>query len=317
MGKYLACPFCGETGIRSAEHVWAQWMHDTPGAIELLRETHGERVPREYSKLKRDEDGRYRYALGDLGPMARWLPNVKVPVCRACNGGWMSQLEQCVKSILGPFVLEGKRPLRLSSDDLTTIAAWATKSWMAYALLRPAHQNPFTLDEYRSMASSPAPLVRAQVWLLHSTEPGAHVAMGMDSSLISLEGLPPELGEAQDNWAYAYLAVSTVVLAMQLLPAGAPDGMADVLSPPMLRHPLSRRIWPDLRRQYFPLGIVPDDLVASLRRYPQAVFEGVGLPTLGLTDDDAAAVLEQFLAGSDPAELRQAWGQARESPGPT
>lgn len=42
-----------------------------------------------------------------------------------------------------------------------TLATWATKSWMAYALLRLPHENPFTLEEYRTMAAKPAPLVRS------------------------------------------------------------------------------------------------------------------------------------------------------------
>ncbi|GAA4705496.1 hypothetical protein [Nocardioides conyzicola] len=309
MAKYLTCPFCGDHGIRTDEHVWAQWMHDTPGAVELLSESHGERVQRDYFKPTRDVDGRYQSEPAQLGPMATWLPNVKVPVCEACNSGWMSQLEEQVKGILGPFILEGKHPLRLGADDLRTIATWATKSWMSYALLRPPHNNPFTEGEYRTMASSPAPLARSQIWLFHSHESGAQVAMGIDSSLMG-EGSAPDLTSAQDNWGYAYLAVSSVVLAMQVVPPQAPKGMGDVFAPPMTGHRAIRRIWPDLRPQFFPLGVVPDELVVALRRHPQEVFAAMGLPTEGLTDEDAEEVRRQFLAGADPAELRKVWGQS-------
>lgn len=307
MGMFVTCSFCGKRGTRSDEHVWAQWMHDTPGAIELLRETHGERIQRDYFKPTRGADGRYLHEAAQLGPMAKWLPNVKVPVCEACNGGWMSSLEQQVKAVLGPFILNGQQPLRLSSCDLRTIATWATKSWMAYALLRPHHLNPFAKHEYQSMASAPGPLPRSQIWLLHSLEPGAHVAMGIDSSLMSFGGAPPDLVAAQDNWAYAYLAVSAVVLTMQLLPPEAPEDMADIFAPPMLAHLAARRIWPNVRPQFFPLGVVPDEVVLSLRQYPQQVFEIVGLPTVGLAEDDAAEVMRQFMAGADPTELRRQW----------
>lgn len=307
MGKYLTCPFCGEHRARADEHVWAQWMHGTPGAVELLHETHGERIPREYSRPTRRADGRYGTEAAQLGPTAKWLPNAKVPVCNACNSGWMSRLEQQAKAVLGPFVLGGQRPLRLSRTDLRTVSTWATKSWMAYSLLRPAHQNPFTKDEYRSMASSPAPLSRMQIWLLHSLEPRAHVAMGIASALMGTDGSLPDLANEQDNWGYAYLAVSTVVLAMQLLPTGAPEEVAEIFSPPMLDHPAVRRIWPTLRPQFFPLGVVSDELVASLLEYPHEVFSNVGLPTVGLTNEDGAEVFQQFLAGANPTELRQLW----------
>jgi len=307
VGKFVTCSFCGKRGVRSDEHVWAQWMHDTPGAIELLRETHGERIQRDYLKPGRGADGRYLHEPAQLGPMAKWLPNVKVTICEACNGGWMSNLEKQVQAVLGPFILKDQQPLRLSSDDVKTIATWATKSWMAYALLRPHHQNPFTEQEYQSMASGPQPLARSQIWLLHAREPGSHVAMGIDSSIMSFRSAPPDLATAQDNWAYAYLAVAGVVLVMQLLPPEARDDMADLLAPPMLAHTSARRVWPDLRPQFFPLGVVPDEVVLSLRRYPQEVFRIVGLPTVGLTGYDSAEVVRQFMAGADPTELRRQW----------
>jgi hypothetical protein len=72
-------------------------MHDTPGAIELLKETHGERIPTPHPRLTHQEDDRYRSEVSDAGQMAKWLPNVKVRVCAGCNNGWMGQLEERVK----------------------------------------------------------------------------------------------------------------------------------------------------------------------------------------------------------------------------
>src|SRR6476469_3805100 len=143
-------------------------------------------------RLTRQDDGRYRSEVTDAGQMAKWLPNVKVPVCAGRNNGWMSQLEDRVKAILGPFIFDDVRPLKLSRDDLLTLATWATKSWMAYALLRGSHHNPFTEDEYRAMASSAGPLERSQIWVMHSHDEAAHVAMGIISSLMTYGGAVPD-----------------------------------------------------------------------------------------------------------------------------
>ena len=41
MPRQIDCPFCGQTGIRTREHVWAQWLHDTEGAKVVLDGTIG------------------------------------------------------------------------------------------------------------------------------------------------------------------------------------------------------------------------------------------------------------------------------------
>lgn len=306
-----ACPFCGGLGTQTGEHVWAQWMHDTPGALALLEGTHGERMRYEQSRLHLGADGRYEHERVVSRHVAKWLPNVKVKVCETCNTGWMSALESSAKAILSPLVLEGHTYLRLSADDLVALATWATKSWMAYALLRLPHQNPFTTDEYRSMAADPMPLGRSQVWLMHSRDPGAHVSMSLESSLASNEANPiPDLVSAQDNWAYGLVAVNSVVLFIQVLPPDAPIGMADVMVPRFLSEPrLARQIWPDQRPQFYPLQTLPPGALGTLVRYGRDVFDAVGLPTVGLNRDDGRAVLEQFRQGADPIQLRRDWNQ--------
>ena len=303
MGKYVDCPFCGLRGLGTDEHVWAQWLHETPGAVELLEGTHGERIERANSRLARDAEGRLRAETARSTRIAKWLPNVKVRVCDDCNNGWMSVLEEATKAILWPFIFEGVTHVRLSEDDLLTLATWATKCWMAYALTFPPHQNPFTADEYREMTRSPRPLDRSQTWLMHSVEPFAHVAMSLKTSLMSRG--TPDLERAQDNWAYGVLSVGTVVLALQLLPPEATDEMAEALAPPMLAHPNhARRIWPNLRRQYFPLDLLPEGALGALVTYPEQLFEAVGLPTEGLTQGEAEGFYTAFMDGDDSSVLR-------------
>lgn len=307
MGKYVNCPFCGQRGRKTKEHVWAQWLHETAGATSLLEGTHGERIPRDHRVLRKDLQGRYQRVDEAPGPYAKWLPNVTVEVCQGCNSGWMSGLENQAKAILGPFVLDHSA-VQLSTDELRALTTWATKSWMAYALTRPTQWNPFSEAEYRTMVASPEPLRRSRVWLMHAQEPRAHVGMAIESTLISSQH-PPDIEATQDNTAYAYLAVATVVMIMFLVPPEAPDQLVDelveALVPPIVSSPTVRRCWPDPRPQDFPLGVVPDADLAALIDIPSGFFHERGLHADGITDAESAAVLQEFLEGADPTERRR------------
>jgi hypothetical protein len=219
----------------------------------------------------------------------------------------MSGLENQAKAILGPFVLDHSA-VQLSTDELRALTTWATKSWMAYALTRPTQWNPFSEAEYRTMVASPEPLRRSRVWLMHAQEPRAHVGMAIESTLISSQH-PPDIEATQDNTAYAYLAVATVVMIMFLVPPEAPDQLVDelveALVPPIVSSPTVRRCWPDPRPQDFPLGVVPDADLAALIDIPSGFFHERGLHADGITDAESAAVLQEFLEGADPTERRR------------
>lgn len=315
MPRKVDCPFCGVRGSRTKEHVWAQWLHETPGATALLEGTHGERIPSGAVVLDRGADGRYEACDADGRTVAQWLPNVTVAVCDGCNGGWMSRLESETKRILGPFIFDDERVLRLSVDDITTLATWATKSWMAYALLYPTQHNPFTEDEYRKMAADPAPLARSRIWIMHSREPTAHVSMGLAPTLFTF-GAPGDL-TMPDNTAYAFLAVSTVVFFMVLVPEDAPEfalatpSSGGGLAPPMLDEHGVRRIWDTPRAQFFPQAEVPAGFLTSLVQFANTAWQEMGLPTAGLTDDDAEAVFDEWMSGVDAKVIRKRWAESQ------
>ena len=304
--SHFYCPFCGQPGRKTREHVWARWLHGTPAARSLLENTHGERFTSIDGTVSKDSRGKYVTSMGKSGHVAKWLPNVTVWVCQACNGGWMKELEDGVKALLEPFLTD-RAAVTLSAPDLRTLAAWATKSWMAYALNRPTQRNPFTESEYRLMAAEHKPLQRSSLWLMYSHEPGANVGIGIESTLLSFEATLPNLAAVPDNTAYAYLAVAGAVMVLLLVPAEAPAELVRVLSPPMLSAPMVRKIWPDLRPQYFPLQLLPDLNLALFLEFPPQVFEAIGLPVIGLTEKDTGEVARDFLAGANPKDLRQKW----------
>ncbi len=306
MSQHFYCPFCGQPGRRTKEHVWARWLHSTPAARSLLENTHGERLPLTHGTVSKDSRGKYVISMDESGHLAKWLPNVTVGVCQSCNGGWMKDLEDGVKALLEPFITD-RTAVTLSAEGLRTVAAWATKSWMAYALTRPTQRNPFTEAEYRLMAAEHGPLQRSFLWLMFSQEPRANVGIGIDSILLSSEATPPNLSAVPDNMAYSYLAVAGAVLVLLLVPPEAPAQLVKALSPPMLAVPMVRRIWPDPRPQHFPLDLLPDWNLARFLEFPPQVFEAMGLPVIGLTEKDTHEVARDFLAGGKPEDLRHKW----------
>ena len=86
------------------------------------------------------------------------------------------------------------------------------------------------------------------------------------ASTLLRKGSPSDF-EVPDNAAHAYLAAAGLVLFMALIPPDAPDGLAEVFAPPILSGWGIRRIWPNPRKQYFPLETVPDDHEIHLTKF--------------------------------------------------
>lgn len=306
MPKQIICPFCQKVGNRTDEHVWAQWMHESPAARALLRNTHGERIANTRRTMRRGPDGRFE-VVEAAARFAKYLPHVKVSVCHNCNSGWMSNLENQAKSLLGPVLFRERPTVRLSTDELTSLAAWATKTWMAYSLTRSDQSNPFTIEDYEVFAGNPTPLARSRIWLLYSTEPRAQVGVGVISTLLTPGASSGDLENDRDNAAYAYLATSSVVFFLILAPERLPDPLKQMMVPGALATAGIRQIWPSRRPQYFPLSTVSDAVLAEILEFPAAMLEGVGLPSAGLTEIEVDRVKSEFLAGLSPAEIRRRW----------
>lgn len=304
MGSFVTCPFCGQRGRRTKEHVWAQWLHDTPGADYLRQGSHGERISPQQIVMQLGQDGRYGLVDSGSAPFAELLPNLTVAVCSDCNNGWMSRLEQRAKRILRPFVFQDLL-LTLESDELKTIATWATKSSMSYALIRPSQHNPFTETEYRAIAADPAPLDRSHVWMFYSEDPGSHVAMHVSSGLIT--PLPASDHLAPDNAGFAMISLANLVLFLAFAPLDAPSEMLEVMAPELLTQRGIRRIWPDARRQYFPLEEPAPGTLSALVEYSDEIWRQIGLPIVGLNEAEAADVSKRYLDGEDARDLRAEW----------
>lgn len=116
------CIFCGGTPL-TREHLHGRWA--------------GRFADREQRNIfqRSDREGEPPQP----GDMRRWKAraydrHARV-VCKACNGGWMSDLETAVSSLLDPEALDG-RPLDPKEQAL--LATWAMKT----ALTMDAAQSP-------------------------------------------------------------------------------------------------------------------------------------------------------------------------------
>jgi hypothetical protein len=87
-------------------------------------------------------------------------------VCRACNNGWMSQLEEQVRPLLTPLV-RGV-PTALTADDGALIAAWCMKT----AIVGQYVGEPVTTRTQRLQCKeSLKPVPRTKIWIGRYDDP--------------------------------------------------------------------------------------------------------------------------------------------------
>lgn len=139
------CIFCGRGGL-TKEHMWADWLRNyipramlehVIGDIAIFPEKH------ELRSLKHRE--------GD--PHSRKIRCV----CRDCNNGWMSQLQEDAKPFLLP-ALTGKQTILLRKGQLTLSA------WIAMMVMVAEYAN-------RDKVAIPTSDRR---WLLTKRQPPSH-----------------------------------------------------------------------------------------------------------------------------------------------
>jgi hypothetical protein len=109
------CVFCGVelSRARSREHVFPQWLLRDRGAFDSPFQLNWTSATGEQVLGKRDF------------PLRSFVAG---RVCRHCNNGWMSALEQKVRAFL-PGLIEADRAVTdLSKADQEILARWATKT---------------------------------------------------------------------------------------------------------------------------------------------------------------------------------------------
>jgi hypothetical protein len=108
------CRFCGAFDRQlTNEHVWPTWLRDFLPPI----------LGRSYGERWNSATGRQRWQQALLASTVRVF-------CNGCNNGWMSQLEDAAKPVVGPMVIGQAVELDATAQEI--VANWiACKSLVA------------------------------------------------------------------------------------------------------------------------------------------------------------------------------------------
>jgi hypothetical protein len=145
----IVCIFCGQDRKRSREDVFPKWLHPL---FPLLGEA--EYLRRLVSPSSRDEHRRPASSVFDV---------IVRDICTTCNNGWMSQLEQQVKPILMPMLLDQSRTL--TAPEQHTLAMWATKTALTMQGANIGGERFTPAADYHWFHDHVAPLPNAHIWL--------------------------------------------------------------------------------------------------------------------------------------------------------
>ncbi|MGO1160531.1 hypothetical protein ACTOV4_01070 [Brucella sp. C7-11G] len=113
------CLFCGRWGSKSREHIFPRWMK---GSVQSIHETTFHQTtnfdyPNNVANI----------GYGLLKRPGRSLDQTLRVVCRPCNNGWMSRLQNQVKPILLPFV-RGAPSLEKMINYHCAVSRWCAMS---------------------------------------------------------------------------------------------------------------------------------------------------------------------------------------------
>lgn len=86
--------------------------------------------------------------------------------CRACNSGWMNEVDQAARPVLRRLALD--QPMALSQAEQSALALWTTKTVLGLLSIEPEEYRFAPPTLYQALHRAGAPLPGSQVWL------GAH-----------------------------------------------------------------------------------------------------------------------------------------------
>jgi hypothetical protein len=94
-----------------------------------------------------------------------WFGNaIKIRcVCKACNNGWMSVLEECAKPILSPLIQDLSYPLQWNDQLLLTL--WTIKTAMVFEAAKADSPSFFTPEERAALLETFEPPPHTFVWI--------------------------------------------------------------------------------------------------------------------------------------------------------
>lgn len=159
IGATRACYFCGAVGGMSKEHVWPRWLREL--SVDLTDTTTTWSSGFEITAPGEVIETPLIQTTKQGSPITAKVREV----CRVCNTGWMSRLEQDVRPIIRQVTI-ASFPLgatTLGPEEACRLSVWALKSAWMRELATPGHRTP-TPKMRAYLKDELMPPANAQVW---------------------------------------------------------------------------------------------------------------------------------------------------------
>lgn len=221
------CLFC-ENVANSNEHMWPYWMRS-----KFQRNAHDTAI----------ETNHYITASGSYHPDSRPVhghPTTRKvkAVCRPCNNGWMSALEDEAKPMLAQM-LSGNR---IVLDELAqrTLVDWVVMKMMVWEVTDD-RGRVFTRPETLAFATSRTLPVTLRIWLFRTRLPNfAHITRTFTSLFAVGESIDGSVANIPNTQAMFFGVGQLVIWVVQSSIEG--------FDPIAHRQRLARPLWPMFRR---------------------------------------------------------------------
>jgi hypothetical protein len=140
------CVFCDQVGVLSEEDLFPMW------AGRVLRDLANGKVDVVMSTRQLDVDGTL---LRHEHQRRQTFSAIKLDgVCKTCNSGWMSQIEEAAKPLVEPMIRNIRTGIPFRHLDI--IARWLTLKTLVADLI-PHGYPTATPDDYHAFYTDPNP----------------------------------------------------------------------------------------------------------------------------------------------------------------
>ena len=241
------CIFCGWQGKLTKDHGLASWLEGyIPG------------------------EGRFEHlAVSTASPQREWTSaelDFKVGrICKACNSGWMSDLETAVAPVVARMI-NATGPILIKPSEQTILRFWLAKTTLVLDLMHGTRN--FADDWYTELYAAQRPRARLRISLACSGARGNHV-FAYQGRLIR----GPEVGGRDGDDVYlGYFRLGKLAAQLSFVAQRPSDWRFDKLPLKDRFHELEAgaskaHVWPRPPKQ--PLCLSHEDFQALLVAQPR------------------------------------------------
>lgn len=285
------CPFCARTA-RSKEHVWPKWLRQYPAYRAMNAGRSGQRFASTEHVRGAGEPG----ASSSTKHVADFLPHVTADVCKSCNNGWMSAMEEKVRRYLDP-AMRGRAVRPLGAETQQLLATWFSKCVYCYAAALYSDENRvWSTTDYQSLRLMQTPAATATIWVGLSDGSRRDIVLSLTPvHLVPLTTAAASQLNERPALASAWMSANRVVffgtwMLPEMVAAGEPARFGGAEVDAMVR------IWPTSDLKTFPPEPVPESAVLTLINRLADLRDEGGVPVESLSEVELEAVKDEIRA---------------------